>query len=85
VVPDADHQPCRRELLAQTGSNLAASVTSGFACSGSFNRTSALGLGLCVPRAGVETTLMLAIVLVIVQLILNQSPSRPAEPPESSG
>lgn len=153
VAPDADHRACRRELLAQAFSNLSASATSGFACSGSFNRTSAhieagavtrsaavmssmlllllawiaspalahvthaaiagtlalvgwrmvrsgwrsarrdtrfsrfaaIALGLCVPLAGIETTLLLAIVLVIVQLVLNQTRGRPAEPPESSG
>ncbi|MDM0077515.1 SulP family inorganic anion transporter [Variovorax sp. J2P1-59] len=145
VAPDADHRACRRELLAQACSNLSASVSSGFACSGSFNRTSAhieagavtrsaavlsslfllllawiaspalahlthaaiagtlaligwrmvcagwqsarrdsrlarlaaVGLGLCVPLAGIETTLLLAIVLVIVQLVLSQSRGHP--------
>lgn len=50
-----------------------------------FARFAAIGLGLCVPLAGVETTLVLAIVLVIVQLVMNQGPSRPVEPPESPG
>lgn len=37
----AGARDCRRELLAQAGSNLSASVCGGFACSGSFNRTAA--------------------------------------------
>lgn len=41
LVPDAGSRACRRELLAQAGSNLAASVCGGFAGSGSFNRTAA--------------------------------------------
>lgn len=141
VVPEADHRACRRELLAQGCSNLSASFTNSFACSGSFNRTSAhieagaltrwaavlsslfmlllawiaspalahvthaaiagtlalvgwrmvcsgwqtacrergfgrfaaVGLGLSVPLAGVETALLLAIVLVVVQLVLSRS------------
>jgi SulP family sulfate permease len=58
--PGADHRACRRELLAQAGSNLSASVCGGFACSGSFNRTAAhIDAGAATRVAAVLSALML--------------------------
>ena len=41
IKPNCSSTDLRRELLAQSGSNLTAGYCGGFACSGSFNRTSA--------------------------------------------
>lgn len=60
TLPGAGPRDCRRELLAQAGSNLAASVCGGFACSGSFNRTAAhIDAGAATRMAAVLSSLIL--------------------------
>lgn len=55
-----NHSDCQRELLAQAGSNMAASVCGGFACSGSFNRTAAhIDAGAVTRAAAVMSSLIL--------------------------
>lgn len=64
--PGADHRDCRRELLAQAGSNLSASLCGGFACSGSFNRTAAhIDAGAVTRMAAVVS----AIILLVLSLL----------------
>lgn len=62
TYPGADHRDCRRELLAQAASNLTASVSGGFACSGSFNRTAAhVEAGAVTRKAAVLSSLILLV------------------------
>lgn len=76
--PGADHRDCRRELLAQAGSNLSASVCGGFACSGSFNRTAAhIDAGAVTRTAAVASSLIL-LVLALLAAPAFASMSRPA-------
>lgn len=64
--PGADARDCRRELLAQAGCNLAASVCSGFACSGSFNRTAAhIDAGATTRAAAVLSSLFVLVLAVV--------------------
>jgi sulfate permease, SulP family len=64
--PGADHRQCRRELFAQAGSNLTASLCGGFACSGSFNRTAShIEAGAATRVAAVLSSLILLILALL--------------------
>ncbi len=64
--PGADAGDCRRELLAQAGSNLSASVCGGFACSGSFNRTAAhIDAGAVTRKAAVISSVLLLVLALV--------------------
>lgn len=66
LAVDAGHRVCRRELLAQAAANLCASVFSGFACSGSFNRTASHVDAGAVTRAAV---IMSSLILLGIGLL----------------
>lgn len=70
TCPGAGPHECRRELLAQAASNLAASGSGGFACSGSFNRTAAhIEAGAVTRKAAILSSLiLLAVALVAAPL-----------------
>ncbi|HEX6704630.1 MAG TPA: SulP family inorganic anion transporter [Albitalea sp.] len=76
--PGADHRDCRRELLAQAGSNLSASVCGGFACSGSFNRTAAHIDAGAITRAAAVMSSLILLALALLAAPAFASVSRPA-------
>jgi len=64
-----------RELFAQGMANLAASFTSGFAGSGSFNRSAAhVRAGACTPLAAVLSAVILFILVFAAEPLLAQVP-----------